>query len=141
MSVIEARISALRADFQPLAQAWLEIVQAYVLPARFPGYKCRITETLRTGERQAELQAKGASKLKVGLHQTGRAFDFALFNDMGVYVTDDKRGCYTACGQVAEALGCDWGGRWPTFKDLGHVQWLDTHETVHAALVEAGLVA
>src|SRR3990167_3533226 len=106
---IETRISALRLDFQPIAQAWLEIVQGYVLPARFPGYKARITETMRGGERQAELQASGASKLKVGLHQTGRAFDFAIFDTQGVYVTDDKSGCYTAAGQVALALGCESG--------------------------------
>jgi len=139
MSVMEARISALRVDFQPLAQAWLEIVQSYVLPLRFPGYKARITETLRSGARQAELQASGASRLKVGLHQTGRAFDFAVFNEVGVYVTTGGDGSYEACGQVAEALGCEWGGRWATFRDLAHVQWLDHNATVHAALVEAGL--
>lgn len=136
---IETRISALRLDFQPLAQAWLEMVQAYLLPARFPGYKVRITETLRSAERQAELKAQGASKLTVGLHQTGRALDFACFDETGVYITTDKDGVYEACGQIAEALGCEWGGRWQTFKDLSHIQWLDKHPTVHAALVEAGL--
>jgi len=136
---IETRLTALRLDFQPLAQAWLEIVQGYVLPARFPGYKVRITETLRSGERQAELQANGASRLKVGLHQTGRAFDFAVFNAMGVYVTTGSDGSYFACGKVAEALGCESGAFWPTFKDLGHVQHLGNHLTVHSALVEAGL--
>ena len=137
---VETRIVALRLDFQPLAQAWKEMVESYMLPLRFPGFKMRITETLRSGERQAELQANGASRLKIGLHQTGRAFDFACFDETGVYITTDKAGVYEACGQVAESLGCEWGGRWQTFKDYGHIQWLDKHPTVHAALVEAGLV-
>jgi peptidoglycan LD-endopeptidase CwlK len=141
MSIVEARIEKLRLDFQPRAQGWLEIVQGYLLPLRYSGYKVRVTETLRSGERQAELQAKGASKLKAGLHQTGRAFDFACFDEQGVYLRDDKTGVYMACGQVAEALGCEWGGRWTTFKDFSHIQWLDQHKTVHAALVEAGLIA
>jgi len=137
----ETRIDALRMDFQPRAQAWVEMVTAYILPIRWNGYKARIIETLRSAERQAELQAQGASKLKVGLHQTGRAFDFAVFDNLGVYLKDDNTGVYTACGQAAEALGCEWGGRWPTFKDLGHIQWLDKLGSVHAALVEAGLEA
>jgi D-alanyl-D-alanine carboxypeptidase-like protein len=138
--MIETAIDKLRVDFQPLAQAWQEIVQAYVFPLRFPGYKVRIIETMRSAERQAELLAKGASKLKVGLHQTGRAFDFGVFDDGGLYLPNDHRGVYTVCGQVAEVLGCEWGGRWSTFKDLGHIQFLRPGQTVHMALVEAGLV-
>jgi hypothetical protein len=136
---IETRITALRLDFQPLAQAWHEMVQSYVFPVRFPGYKVRILETLRSAERQAELKATGASKLTVGLHQTGRAFDFAVFDPSGIYIQTGTDGTYEACGQIAEALGCEWGGRWATFKDLGHVQFLGKHPTVHSALVEAGL--
>lgn len=124
-------INKLILPFQPVVQAWLEMVSAYLLPARWPGYKVRITETLRDTVRQEELAAKGASKVKVGYHNFGRAFDFAIFDDHGVYETNDSQGVYLACGQIAEALGCEWGGRWETFKDLGHVQFRPDGVTIH----------
>ena len=146
MAAIETRISALRLDFQPLAQAWQEMVQGYVLPARFPGFKMRITETKRDAARQAEVLANGKSNLKLGLHNVGRALDFMIADAMGVYISDGLHPAYEACGLVAEALGCKWGGHMdmdaakPGVQgDYDHIQYLGNLSNVHAALVEAGL--
>jgi peptidoglycan L-alanyl-D-glutamate endopeptidase CwlK len=137
---IDNRIDSLDLRFQPRAQSWFEFYSAWVLPARWPGFKVRITETKRDTIRQAELEAKGASKLKLGYHNFGLALDFAVFDDHGVYLIDDSQGVYTAAGHVAKALGLEWGGDWATFKDLGHIQYRPDDVTI-AKLQEGGLVA
>lgn len=30
---------------------------------------------------------------------------------------------YTKCGEIAEAIGLEWAGRWKTFKELAHCQF------------------
>lgn len=120
---LDNRIESLNLKFQPIAQAWLEVVKAYILPARWPGYKVRITETKRDGARQEAVLAAGASTLKVGYHNYGLAFDYAVMDDHGVLITDGKHPVYLACGQAGEALGCVWGGRWVTFPDAGHLEF------------------
>lgn len=121
--MIDTSLDSLDPKFRQVALAWSEIVTAYLLPVRFNGYKFRIMETTRSKERQAELEAGGKSKVKVGWHNFGRALDFGLFGDMGVYITDGNHPAYLACGQVAEAFGCVWGGRWTGFKDAGHIEF------------------
>lgn len=121
--MIDTSLDSLDSKFRQIVQAWSEIVTAYLLPVRFPGYKFRLMETFRSKERQADLEAGGKSKVKVGWHNYGLAVDFGLFGDMGVYITDGDHPAYLACGQVAEAFGCVWGGRWTGFKDSGHIEW------------------
>ena len=121
--MIDNRIESLDVRFQPRAQAWLECFSAYVLPARWPGFKCRILETRRDRARQADLLAHDASRVKVGYHNFGLALDWAVFDPKGLYLGDDSTGVYTAGGLIAEALGCEWGGRWISLKDYGHLQY------------------
>lgn len=116
-------IEDLDTRFQPRAQAWLEIMQRYVLPLQFNGYKIEIRETFRDAARQEMLMNQGASKVKVGYHNFGLAFDFIVFDAQGIYDVNDASGAYKAGGLVAEALGCEWGGRWKDFADLGHIQF------------------
>jgi len=30
---------------------------------------------------------------------------------------------FTKCGEIAEAVGLEWAGRWKTFKELAHCQY------------------
>ena len=113
----DARIESLRLEFQPIARRWLHALVDDL------GMKVRILETLRTPERQAEVQAAGRSQLKFGWHNVGLALDFAAFGDDGVYLIDDRTGLYTRCGLVAEWMGCAWGGRWERLRDYGHIEW------------------
>jgi hypothetical protein len=116
-------LDSLRPQFRQVAVAWSEIVKAYLIPIRFPGYRMRITETLRSPERQVELESTGKSKVKVGWHNYGLALDFALTDDSGVYVANGADPAYLACGQVAEAFRCVWGGRWASFMDASHLEF------------------
>ena len=113
----DARIASLRPEFVPIAVTWLHIV---IDDLRL---KARVLETLRSKERQIELETQGRSRVKMGWHNVGLAMDFAVFTDAGAYLTDDATGLYTKCGLIAEALGCVWGGRWENFRDYGHIEY------------------
>lgn len=127
--------------FQPRAQSFCEIVTAWVLPLRFPGYKFRVMETRRSSERQESVQAAGASQVKVGFHNFGLAMDFAIFAAPdGTYLKDGTHPAYLCCGQVAEALGCVWGGRWQ-MKDSGHIEFHPDGVTLDALKLAAGMTA
>ena len=115
MTTIQRDIELLHAKFAPIAETWRHICVDDL------GIDLRITETLRSEERQKQLQKKGASQLKLGWHNYGLAFDFAVFDCRGVYDTNNRTGDYTRCGLIAEALELVWGGRWK-FRDYGHVQ-------------------
>lgn len=115
-------IESLNPRFQPIARAVIEIMAERVIPIRFPLHKIKITETLRTPARQAEVHAAGASQLKTGWHNYGLAIDVAIFDDHGVYITDGNHPAYGALACVGEALGCVSGFRWK-MKDSGHLEW------------------
>jgi len=89
-----------------------------------------ITSTYRDGESQNALYAQGRTapgkiitKAKAGqsFHNWKCAFDFvpivngkAQWNDTALF---------TKCGEIAEAVGLEWAGRWKTFKELAHCQY------------------
>lgn len=89
-----------------------------------------ITSTYRDGESQNALYAQGrtapgkiVTKAKAGqsFHNWKCAFDFvpivngkAQWNDTALF---------TKCGEIAEAVGLEWAGRWKTFKELAHCQY------------------
>jgi peptidoglycan L-alanyl-D-glutamate endopeptidase CwlK len=138
---VSREVKDLDIRFQPLVQAWQEVVTAYVFPLRFNGFKVRITETYRDPARQEMLQNQGASQVKLGYHQVRRAFDFAIFDHAGVYLVNDTSGAYTAAGSVGEALGMTWGGRWKGLVDLGHLEWRVPGKSAEDLARDAGLIA
>lgn len=113
----DSRMESLNPAFRLVAEKWKHIVTDDL------GIRMTVLETLRTPERQVELAASGKSLVKVGWHNFGRALDFAVFDDNGVYQVDDAKGIYTRCGVIAEALGCVWGGRWERLRDYGHIEY------------------
>ena len=123
-TTVDRRIESLRPEFRPLALKWLHIVRDDI------EIDVRITETLRSEERQRAVQAAGASKVKFGWHNVGLALDFGVLLN-GVYQKDDRAGLYRKCGHIGEALGMRWGGNWdadniinePGENDLGHFEW------------------
>lgn len=110
-------LSGLHPKFRPIAEKWLHVCDDDL------GLNIRVIETLRTPERQAQLQAKGLSQVKLGWHQYGLALDFACFGPDGAYLRDDRLGYYRKAGLVAEAFDCTWGGSWVRLKDLGHIEF------------------
>ncbi|MEK8087222.1 M15 family metallopeptidase [Aquabacterium sp. A3] len=93
------------------------------------GYELVLLEGYRSPQRQAQLAAQGTHVTMAGAwqsyHQYGVAADVAFWRDGRVVISEKDdwaaRG-YERLGQVAEAHGLTWGGRW-RMRDLGHVEW------------------
>jgi peptidoglycan L-alanyl-D-glutamate endopeptidase CwlK len=57
-------------------------------------------------------------------HEFGLAYDVAiLVNGKATWPNDTK--LWTRVGEIGEAVGLEWGGRWKTIVDLPHFQWTD----------------
>ncbi|WP_340222098.1 M15 family metallopeptidase [Fusobacterium nucleatum] len=88
-------------------------------------YDFKITEGLRTVERQKELVKTGKSKTMNSYHLKGKAVDIAVLIDNKI-TWDFKYYKKVAdhIKEVARKLGyvITWGGDWKTFKDGPHFQ-------------------
>jgi len=103
--------------------------QAFITRCGHAGIDVIITSTYRDGESQHELYRQGrdlpgkiVTKADAGqsFHNWKVAFDFVPLRN-GKPVWDDEM-LYISCGEIAESLGLEWGGRWK-FKDLPHCQY------------------
>jgi len=85
----------------------------------------RITEGLRTKERQAYLLKKGATKTMRSRHLVGKAIDFVALPD-GVVSWDFAlyKQIATAFQKAAAELNVPivWGGSWVSFRDGPHIE-------------------
>jgi peptidoglycan L-alanyl-D-glutamate endopeptidase CwlK len=96
-----------------------------------------ITQGLRTNAEQAKLYARGrehdANGKPIGhivtdappgssWHNFGLAFDVAVLADGKATWPNDPK-VWLRIGEIGEAVGLEWGGRWKTFVDLPHFQW------------------
>lgn len=98
-----------------------------VLDAAYEIEPFKITEGLRSQERQKKLVAKGASKTMKSRHLTGNAIDFIPVNYKGDNVWNDWESFSRIANNIkksAQDLGVNitWGGDWKTFKDGPHIQ-------------------
>lgn len=92
------------------------------------GYEMAIIEGYRSPERQNKLAALGPQVTNAfayqSYHQFGLAADCAFLRDGRLVISERDpwalRG-YQLYGQVAEAMGLRWGGRWKLL-DYGHVE-------------------
>jgi peptidoglycan L-alanyl-D-glutamate endopeptidase CwlK len=94
------------------------------------GINVIITSTYRDFESQDALYAQGRTKAgprvtnaKAGqsFHNFRVAFDFVpIVNGKADW---NNTMTFHKCGQIAEALGLEWAGRWRSFKELAHCQY------------------
>ena len=92
------------------------------------GYEMAILEGYRSPERQNQLAQAGSNVTNArafqSYHQFGLAADCAFLRDGKLQISEKDpwtlRG-YQLYGEVAEAAGLRWGGRW-TMMDFGHVE-------------------
>lgn len=88
-------------------------------------YDFKITEGLRTVERQKELVKTGKSKTMNSYHLKGKAVDIAVLIDNKI-TWDFKyyKEVANHIKEIARKLGyvITWGGDWKTFKDGPHFQ-------------------
>lgn len=118
------------------------LCQQFVSACKRQGIDVIITSTLRDNEAQDALYAIGRTvrgpnptllrpmgqrrtnaRGGQSYHNYGLAFDFAPLQ-FGKPAWEDIK-LYTECGEIGEALGLDWAGRWKTFRELAHLQWTD----------------
>lgn len=99
------------------------LAETFVGKCAAVGVTVLITETYRTAARQRELLKNGATKAGPGesYHNYGLAFDFVPM--IGKTPAWDRDDLWQTCGSVAEALGLEWGARWPEFPDRPHLQF------------------
>ena len=130
MTINTANLAYLDPRLYPLAETWLEKCSFY--------FKTRITVTYRGPIDQSECKAEGLSNAAAGEsphncvddkgEPSSRAWDFAIFNDDGSYVTDGTDPRYTLAGHIAEDMGLAWGGRW-NHPDYDHIEMKDWKTT------------
>ena len=99
----------------------------------------RVTEGLRTRERQKTLLAEGKSRTMNSRHLTGHAIDFV--DPKGSYDAAEMTRIAEAIKEASNDLGVAvvWGGDWTSFRDTPHVE-LEAH-TYPASSVAARVKA
>lgn len=88
--------------------------------ARSVGIPLIVTSGMRTPMQQAQLVRQGRSRTLQSRHLTGRAFDVDLY---GIHRDNVSDRVWNWLGPRAEAFGLTWGGRWQSFRDLGHFEF------------------
>jgi len=90
------------------------------------GIELRITEGYRSQAAQDHLYDQGRTRpgrivtwTRSSKHTTGRAFDVTV---RGLLPDQVPRQLWYAIGEVGEALGLKWGGRWRGKKDMPHFE-------------------
>ena len=104
--------------------------RAFISACAANGIDVIITSTYRDAESQNALYAQGrtapgnkVTNVRGGdsLHNWRVAFDFVpVVNGKAIW-GDDK--LWTRCGEIAESVGLEWGGRWTKFIDKPHCQY------------------
>lgn len=94
------------------------------------GIDILITSTYRDGESQNALYSQGRSapgkivtnaRAGQSYHNWRVAFDFVPIVNGKPNWSDVA--LFTKCGEIAEAVGLEWAGRWKKFKELAHCQY------------------
>ena len=129
------RLSDLSPRFRPLAFEFLARCMEQNIPVR-------IIDTLRTPEEQADYIAKGVSWTPHSKHLTGDAIDvcpYVVWQASGAnkLAWDSSHPTWKRLGEIGEALGLRWGGRWKQ-RDMGHFELhvTPTHDVAGAEIVE-----
>lgn len=121
---MSASLDDLTPDTRVAVERWLEGVKAL-------GYEVKITSTRRTCAEQNGLFAigrgEGDSRAKVtyargcvSWHVLGRAIDFLIQSP------SKTEADYRKLGELGKSLGFKWGGDFPGFPDLVHLEWHGT---------------
>ena len=113
-----------------LQDLWPQIIDRYM--TAHPGRSLLLTCTYRSPAEQASLyqqgrttsgpivtQCDGMTVMSQHNYSPSRALDFCVLVAGKVSWSPID---YEAVGNIAEALGLEWGGSWPHFKDRPHLQ-------------------
>lgn len=114
-------------DLHPYVQT---LCKRFLAACKSQGLDVIVTSTLRDEDCQNALYAQGRTRPgKIvtnarggqSYHNYGLAFDFvpivagkARWNEVALF---------RKAGEIAEACGLEWAGRWKTFRETAHCQW------------------
>ena len=111
-------INDLRPDVAANCRLFLDLCKRQGLQAMIAG-------TVRDAEYQLDRYNKGYSKSKrPSFHAQGVGLAFDFCKNVRGHEYDDPD-FFQQCGQIGEAMGFEWGGRWKSFPDRPHLQWSD----------------
>lgn len=87
-----------------------------------------IIDTLRTPAEHAENLRKGVSWITRSKHLDGDAIDLCPYETYALVGPDKLRWdasdpIWLKMGQIGEAVGLRWGGRWTKTPDYGHFEF------------------
>lgn len=121
-------ITHLSPDMKILCREWLA-------QCKSAGLNTEVIVTWRSAEEQSATKAAGLSNAGAGQSPhnccnpegvpASQAFDFGVFDDNGVYVTNGIDPRYAQAGAIGKGLGLVWGGDWLSFKDFDHLELAD----------------
>lgn len=104
------------------------LLLVYRLMREQHGYEMVLIEGYRSPQRQAHLQSMGLHVTNAGphesYHQHGLAADSAFLRNGVLIISEQDPWAmegYRLYGELAEAAGLTWGGRW-RMRDYGHVE-------------------
>lgn len=93
--------------------------------AHIHGYIIEPFETLRSHDRQVAVLSSGQSKTSISYHLFGLAVDIWFSLPNGGWPTASQLNawpCWQQLGEMGEAFGFEWGGRFATLVDRPHFQ-------------------
>ena len=111
----------------------------------YTGYTAEIAEGYRSVKRQQELYAQGRTSKgaivtqRDGVkapsnHQSALAADICpRHHAYGLTWPSDDHPFWVYLGHAARAQGLKWGGDWHSFKDMPHIEWMETDTATYAA--------
>lgn len=115
-------------DLCPEAQT---LCREFMAQCKAAGIDARQIVTYRGPAEQNAAKAAGLSNAAAGQSPhnycdadgkpASRAFDFGIFEDHGVYITDGEDERYLQAGEIGEGVGLSWGGRWQ-HPDYDHME-------------------
>lgn len=122
-------------DLHPIVQAKC---RAHITACEAEGIYLLITSTYRNHEEQAALYAQGrtmpgpkVTNAKPGqsMHNYRLAYDMVpLVNGKPVWSTTGENGkLWVRVGELGEAQGLEWAGRWTKFREYPHLQYTGGH--------------
>ena len=111
-------------DPTPLILASLEprlarIADDFISDLRRQGLPLIATSGLRTLSTQRILLQQRRTTTLQSKHLDGRAFDVDVY---GVGRNQVPGWVWNALGPIGESYGLTWGGRWVSFRDVGHFE-------------------
>ena len=114
-------------DLNPKVSA---LCSEFISRCKTEGIDVIITSTYRDTASQNALYAQGrttpgkkVTNAKGGqsYHNWKVAFDFCPIVNGKAQWNDEA--LFTKCGEIGEALGLEWAGRWVKFKEMAHLQY------------------